>query len=156
MRALVVGTFVAVVAFGAVSCGGSTTHNVFVDEAARICREANARFAELEIVDPTARRAAAVLERVSEIGSEALEDLRDLKPPERDQVDVASWLGTLEQALDEVGYIHELLGEDRFGEALDAAVRADLLTGRARTLARRVGLERVCSVPKLLPEDITG
>jgi hypothetical protein len=124
-----------------------------VDEATTICRRANGAFADLEIVDSTAARAAAALEEMSAIGGSALAELRDLEPPEHDQTDVGSWLGTLEQALDEVGYIRELLLDDRAGEALEAAVRADVLTRRAQTLARGVGLDRSCRVPRLIPRS---
>jgi hypothetical protein len=153
VRALV-GALAAVVALGFAGCGGGgrSTHDVFVDDATTICRKANGAFADLEIVDPTAADAAAALEQVSAIGIAALTELRDLKPPEQDQTDVGSWLGTLEQALDEVGYIRELLTDDRVGEALQAAVRADLLTRRAQTLARGVGLDRACRVPRLIPQ----
>jgi hypothetical protein len=149
----VVGVVVALVVIGLTGCGGGgrTTHEQFVHEAARICRGVNAKFREIDSVDPTAARAAAVLEEVLAIGGDALVDLRELKPPTKDQTDVGAWLGTLEQALDEVGYIRALLAEGRIGEALDAAVRADLLTKRAQTLARAVGLDRVCRVPRLIP-----
>jgi hypothetical protein len=149
----VVGALAALVAIGLAGCGdgGRSTHGTFVDDAASICRSANVRFAEIDIVRPNAARAAEALESVVSIGSEALLDLRELKPPVKDQADVSAWLGTLEQALDEVVYIRDLLGEDRFGEALDAAVRADLLTERALTLARKVGLDRVCRVPRIIP-----
>jgi len=42
--------------------------------------------------------------------------------------------------------------DDQLTRALDAAVRADLLTRRAQTLAREVGLDRACRVPRLLPQ----
>lgn len=152
MRA-VVAAFAALVAIGLVGCGGGgrASHGDFVDDAARICRTANQRFSDIEVVDPTAAGAAKAFESVIETGAQALGELRDLKPPTDDQAAVGAWLGTLEQALDEVGYIRELLADGRVGLALEAAVRADLLTKRAQTLARRVGLDRACRVPRLIP-----
>jgi hypothetical protein len=147
-----VGALAALVAIGAVGCGGGrSSHDAFVDDAARICRAANADFSEIETMRPTAERAIVALESVMAIGADALADLSDLKPPTADQVDVNAWLGTLEQALDEVAYIHGLLAQDRVGEALEAAARADMLTKRAQTLARQVGLDRACRVPRILP-----
>jgi hypothetical protein len=148
----VVAAFFALVVIGLAGCGGgSRSHDGFVDDAARICRTANQRFSDIDVVDPTAVGAAEALESVIQTGTQALAELRELKPPTGDQAAVGAWLGTLEQALDEVGYTQELLADDRIGLALEAAVRADLLTKRAQTLARRVGLDRVCRVPRLIP-----
>jgi hypothetical protein len=139
-------------AIGAAGCGGErSSHDAFVDDAGRICRAANAHFSEIEIMRPTADRAIAALESVMAIGADALADLSELEPPTNQQVEVSAWLGTLEQALDEVAYMHELLAQDRVGQAVAAAARADLLTKRAQTLARQVGLDRVCRVPRILP-----
>lgn len=152
MRA-VFGALAALVAIGLAGCGdgGRSTHGIFVDDAASICRAANAKFAEIDLVRPNLTRAAQALESVVTIGGDALLELRELKPPVNDQRDVGAWLGTLEQALNEVEYTRELLGAGRIGQALDAAVRADLLTRRAQTLARRIGLDRACRVPRLIP-----
>jgi hypothetical protein len=149
----VFGTLAALVAIGLAGCGGGgrSSHGTFVDDAASICRSANMKFAEIDIARPNAARAAAALESVVTIGSDALLSLRELKPPVKDQTDVSAWLGTLEQALDEVQYMRDLLAQDRVGQAIDAALRADLLTTRAGTLARKVGLDRVCRVPRLIP-----
>ncbi len=142
----------ALAAIGGAGCGGGrSTHSGFVEDAAGICRAANRQFEELEIVRPTAAGAVAVLESVTAIGGEALGDLRELKPPTKSQEEVGAWLGLLEQALDEVQYTRDLLADDRVGQALEAALRADQLTRRARTVARRVGLDRVCRVPRLVP-----
>lgn len=153
MRAIV-GALFALTALGCVGCGaGPSTHRTFVQEAAHVCRDANRDFSDIEISRPDAGLAAAALERVVEIGSGALERLRDLKPPEKDQRGVQAWLSTLEQALDQVSYARELLTGGRIDLAIDAAQRADLLTGRARVLARRIGVDRVCRVPRLIPQQ---
>jgi hypothetical protein len=144
---------VALVAIGLAACGGGgrSTHEAFVSDAARICRGANDEFSRIDVVDPTVQGAAKALESVIATGTDALSRLHDLKPPNADQESVGAWLGTLEQALDEVAYIHELLGQNKVGLALEAATRADMLTKRAQTLARDVGLDRVCRVPRLIP-----
>jgi len=149
----VAGALAVLVALGLAGCGdgGLTSHGAFVHDAARICRTANASFTEIDVVRLNAERAVAVLEQVLTIGDDALDDLRALKPPTDAQRDVEAWLGLLDQALDEVGYARDRLVDDQLTRALDAAVRADLLTRRAQTLAREVGLDRVCRVPRLLP-----
>jgi hypothetical protein len=149
----VVAALAALVATGLVACGGGSpsTHDAFVSDAARICHHANERFADVTIVAPTAENAATALDEVIATGTGALRDLRALKPPPADQEAVGAWLGALDQALDEVGYTQDLLRQRRIGLALEAAVRADRLTRRAQTLARDVGLDRVCRVPRLIP-----
>jgi hypothetical protein len=142
---------VATVVLTLVACGGGRTHRGFVDEAADICRQANTRFAGIEIVRPSAAEADAALGDIIEIGALALQDLRRVKPPKGDQAAVNAWLGALEQALDEVAYARTLLRDDETLLAFGAIQRADVLTRRARVLARALGLERVCEVPQLLP-----
>ena len=142
---------VATVALTLVACGGGRTHRGFVDEAADICRQANARFAGIDVVRPSAAQADAALGDIIEIGALALQDLRRVKPPKGDQTAVNAWLGTLEQALDEVAYRANAAARRR-----DPARRRRHRTGRradatARVLARALGLERVCEVPELLP-----
>ena len=153
MRAIV-GALFALTALGCVGCGADpSSHHGFVHEAALVCRQANRELSEIEISRPDARLAAAALERVVEIGSGALERLHDLKPPDKDAQNVQAWLGTLEQALDQLSYARELLTGGRIDLAIDAAQRADRLTGRARVLARRIGVDRVCHVPRLIPQQ---
>jgi DUF1009 family protein len=122
-----------------------------VGDAGRICAEANHRFAQVEILQPSAERAEVALTEVVEIGAAALRDLRRVKPPKGDEADVSAWLATLEQALDEVDYARALLRAGDVVLAIAAVERADLLTARARTLARSFGVERVCRVPELIP-----
>jgi hypothetical protein len=136
-----------------VGCGGGRTHRTYLHEAADVCREANARFAGIEVVSPSAAQADAALGDIIEIGALALQDLRRVKPPKADQAEVNAWLGALEQALDEVSYARALLRDDEVLLALGAIERADVLTRRARVLARALGLDRVCAVPELLPGD---
>jgi hypothetical protein len=135
------------------ACGGGGSHRGFVDEASDICRQANTRFASIEIVRPTAAPADAALGDIIEIGALALQDLRRVKPPKGDQAEVNSWLGALEQALDEVAYARTLLRDEKILLAVGAIERADVLTRRARVLARTLGLARVCAVPELLPDE---
>jgi hypothetical protein len=142
---------VATVALTLVACGGGGSHRGFVDQAADICRQANARFASIEIVRPTAADADAALGDIIEIGALALQDLRRLKPPKGDVAEVDAWLSALEQALDEVAYARTLLRDNEILLAVDAIERADVLTRRARVLPRALGLERACAVPELLP-----
>lgn len=141
----------ATVVLTLVACGGGRSHRGFVVEAADICREANARFARIRIVPPTAERADAALGDIIEIGALALQDLRRVKPPKDDQAEASEWLGALEQALDEVAYARTLLRDGEFLLAVGAIERADVLTRRSRVLARALGLDRVCAVPELLP-----
>ena len=137
---------VATVALTLVACGGGGSHRGYVHEAADICRRANARFASIEIVRPTGAQADAALGDIIEIGALALQDLRRIKPPKDDQAARrTSWLGALEQALDEVAlHPRTLLRDGEVLQALDAIERADVLTRRSRVLARALGLERVC------------
>lgn len=119
-------------------------------EAGRICAQANRRFAQVELVEPSADRAEVALTEVVEIGAAALRDLRRVKPTKGDEADVSAWLGTLEQALDEVDYARALLRAGDVVLAIAAIERADVLTARARALARSFGVERACRVPELI------
>lgn len=133
--------------------GGAPSRSRFARDAGRICREANERFARVDVVGPDAAGADAALGDIVEIGGLAIRDLRRVKPPNRDQSGVEAWLGALEQALDEVTYARMLVLDDEIVGALAAIARADILTRRARELARAVGVARVCAVPELLPGD---
>jgi hypothetical protein len=147
----VVGVVVLALVASACGGGGRRSHGEFVHAAGRICREANDRFAEVDIVRPTADRAAAALTEVLEVGAAAMRDLRRVKPPKGDEREVAAWLGALEQALDEVQYARLLVRRHHVVRAVAAIARADVLTHRAEHLAARVGVDRVCEVPRLLP-----
>lgn len=133
-------------------CGGGRSHADFRRDTSRICRETNDRFARVQVERPNAARAQATLSEIVGIGAEALRELRRIKPPKRARADVDSWLGVLEQALDEVDYARTLLHDGDVTRAVSALARADVLAGRAEHLAARVGIGRACRVPKLLPE----
>jgi len=152
MRAAVV-ALVSLTVVGLAGCGGGggPSHRDFVQDAGSICQEANQRFARVEIVSPTATRAEAALGDIVEIGAIALRDLRRVKPPKGDASEAAAWLAALEQALDEVDYARTLLRDGDVVRAVAAIARADVLTRRARKLARATGVARVCQVPELLP-----
>ena len=145
-------TLVAALVVTLAGCGGGRrSHADFVHDAEDICHEANARFARVEIVRPSAAGAEAALEKIVEIGAVAIHDLRRVKPPKGDEAHVSAWLGALEQALDELDYARTLLRDAEIVRAVGAVARADVLTRRAEVLARRVGVARVCAVPQLLP-----
>jgi hypothetical protein len=147
-------TLVAMIIVAGAACGGGpTTHTDFVRDAGHICRDANRRFARVDIVNPSAVGAEAALADIGEIGGVAIGDLRNVKPPKGDAAEVSAWLGALEQALDEVEYARELLRDDEIVRALAAIDRADVLTRRARHLGRAIGVARVCDVPELLPDS---
>ena len=136
---------------GLSACGGGRSHADFVRDTSRICRETNDRFGRVEVERPNDAHAHAALSEIVGIGAEALRELRRVKPPKSAQADVDSWLGVLEQALDEVDYARTLLRGGDVTRAVSAIARADVLSGRAERLATRVGLGRACRVPKLLP-----
>jgi hypothetical protein len=146
---------VLVVASAAGACGGGgrRSHADFLRAAGRICHQANERFERVDIVRPTAARADAALTEILEVGAAAIRDLRKVKPPKGDEREVATWLGTLEQALDEIEYARALVRDGRVARAVAAIGRADVLTVRARALAVALGVDRVCRVPRLLPRD---
>jgi hypothetical protein len=136
---------------GLTACSGGRSRADFVRDSSRICRETNDRFARVEVERPSEAHAQAALSEIVGIGAEALRELRRVKPPKSAQADVDSWLGVLEQALDEVDYARTLLGGGDVTRAVSAIARADVLAGRAERLAARVGIGRACHVPKLLP-----
>jgi hypothetical protein len=153
MRVIALTIAVVTLLVGVAGCGGRRSHSDFVHDAGDICHDANARFAQVDVVRPSAAHAATALAEIVEIGAVAIHDLRRVKPPKGDEAEVSEWLGALEQALDEVDYARTLLEQDEIVRAIGAITRADVLTRRARVLAQRVGVARACTVPQLLPGD---
>jgi hypothetical protein len=133
------------------ACGGGKSRADFVRDTSRICRETNDRFARVKVERPSEAHARAALSEIVGIGAEALRELRRVKPPRSAQADVDSWLGLLEQALDEVDYARALLRGGDVTRAVSAIARADVLATRAERIAGDIGIGRACRVPKLLP-----
>jgi len=153
VRSLAVALFLAfAVAVSLPACGGGVrSHADFVRDTSRICKETNDRFARVDVERPNQARAQAALTEIVSIGAEALRELHRVKPPKRAQADVDSWLGLLEQALDEVDYARTLLQGGDVTRAVSAIARADVLAARAERLAAIIGIGHACRVPKLLP-----
>jgi hypothetical protein len=121
------------------ACGGGEqlTRREFAREASRICRDANARLARVDVPPFTDHRAAAhALERTSEHARDAIRELHDLRGHTAETTGVGAWLAILDQATDELDLTAAALHAGNERGAIEAAGRAEALDRRGRELGR--------------------
>jgi len=147
----------------AAACGGGGDARLskaeYVKKANAICEAGNARTSR--VAPPSLADSAAVERAIGEMVSiqrRALRKLRDLDPPEQDQLGVDEWLMRVGQTLDQMDAVRQAVG-DGDATAIDQAnAKGAELNDEAETFADAYGLEscstateEVVATPPLRP-----
>jgi len=147
---LIGAALVGVVVLGA--CGGSGSRlstRDYVRTSSTVCARANRDVRRID-VERLARtgRIDHVAVRIVAIHREAVEDLRELRPPKAYESIARLWIALVDQALDEVDSMRNALRTGATAEARMYAAHAVALSRRARAVAGGYGIT-ACAVPDL-------
>lgn len=132
---------VAALALVALSaCSQGPTKEEFIEQADRICREADAKTTDLE--PPTSPDdLAGFVTKAQEITEELLQDLRELEPPEGDEDVIEDMTNRIEAAMELLPEI-QAAAEERQVEEIDRlATELQEEAAEANRIAQDYGLE---------------
>jgi hypothetical protein len=127
-------------------CGGSDGADEFAADANRICREGEARLAE--VVEEAGSDASAVLERGTEAYEPYMARLRRLRPPEDLREDWTAFLDRVQEAFDLFPRLAEATRTADAQELSELAERFEAIASATRPFAEQHGLD------DCLPEDV--
>jgi hypothetical protein len=136
------------IAGGAVAgCGGGNdrlTAPQYSRAASELCRRGNRAVAQIEIPPLTdspdaasgaSKAASHAMVRIVVVQRATIDDLRDVRPPERFTGTVQKWIALLDQGVDELEVMSARLRAGHTDEALVYGAKATTLLDRARELA---------------------
>ena len=130
---------VALVALGACS-NGELTKEEFIEQADRLCREADQK---TEGVEPPRTPAALkdFVDKASEITATLLDDLRELEPPEADADVIDTMIGHIESAMEMLPDIQAAAEAKDIKEIGRLATELKVEAGKANEIAQDYGLQ---------------
>ena len=121
-----------------VGCGGGQDRlsaSGYARAANAMCMHADRMVARVEIPRFSSQHdASRAIARIVVITREAVDDLRDLKPPERLSDTVQRWIALLDQAADELEQMAAHVRTGRIDAAVDFGAKATILFDRAEQL----------------------
>jgi ABC-type enterochelin transport system substrate-binding protein len=134
------------------ACGGGSDQLSaagYARAASAICARANRAVSRVDLTEMHDRlRAARSLSRVVVIERRSLDELRDLRHPQRLAAVVPQWLALLDQATDELELMAQHLRHGNDAEAGEYAMKATTLLARARELVAPMRMTS-CRGPEL-------
>jgi hypothetical protein len=121
-------------------CGGGNSRNDFMGDTLAICAKANARVKALGT--PVSFTDTQLYARQSKdaVGDE-IDELRELTPPPELEDSFAAYLATLEQRHRQLDRLAKGADENSMAIVQDVGTELGVLTAKARTQARRAGID---------------
>jgi len=121
-------------------CGGGNERlsaRDFAHQASALCRRVNRAVARIELPRFTAAsdgtpEAARAVTRIVVVQRDTIDELRDLRPPERLSLTVQKWIALLDQGADELELMALRMRGGHTDDALAYGAKAVILLDRAR------------------------
>lgn len=141
MDRMQIARIVAALALMALSaCSQGPTKEEFIEQADRICREADAKTTDLE--PPTSSNALAdFVTKARDITEELLRDLRELEPPDGDEDVIEDMTNRIEAAMELLPEIQAAAEERNLREINRLATQLQDEAAEANRIAQEYGLE---------------
>jgi hypothetical protein len=121
-------------------CGGGNSRESFVSDALAICGKANERVRLLGTPESFTETQLYARQSKDAVRDE-LDELRDLTPPPELEDAFAAYLQTLEQRHRQLDLLADAADENNMAIVREVGTELGVLTTRARTQARRAGIE---------------
>jgi hypothetical protein len=132
-------------------CGGGSDRlsaQGYARAAGAVCARVNRVVVRIELTSASDVDAVRALRRVVDLHRRAIDDLRDLRPPERLAGTVQRWIALLDQGADELDLMRARLRAGEDAEAADYGAKATTLFDRARDLVAPLRVTS-CNGPEL-------
>lgn len=123
------------------ACSDGLSKEEYIEQADRICAEADAKTEDIE-PPKSAAELESFVDEAQRITGELLSDLRELEPPEEDRDTIRQMLSKIEEAM---GYLPDIEAAARERDTEELGVIAKKLqdaASEANRLARDYGLKR--------------
>jgi hypothetical protein len=135
VRALLALVLVAAVA----GCGGGSSHDDFVRDAAAICKRANERVTALGVPE-SYTDTLLYARRAEDAVRDQIEALRELDPPEGDRKHFEDYLDTLARRRVQLDHLSVAADANNISDIQGIGTQLNALTRQGRAQARRAGL----------------
>jgi hypothetical protein len=132
--------FVVSALLAVAGCGGKSKDDVIAD-GDEICREANEKINELnQEVDDLDSLATASAE-AQDLADDAVNDLKDLDPPDEDREVFDNWIDKIEEQVDLIGELEEAAEDGDADRVRELAEEGEQIEDEANELARDYGFD---------------
>jgi hypothetical protein len=120
-------------------CGGGSSREDFVEDAAEICTRSNERVKALGTPESFTDTLLYARQAEDAVGDQ-LDDLRELNPPAEQADDFEAYLATVEDRRRQLELLADAADRNNMSDIQGIGSELTLLTAKARTRARRAGL----------------
>lgn len=123
------------------ACSGAMSREEYIEEADRLCAEADAKTRDLEPPKSPAELEEFAAE-AQDITGQLLDDLRDLEPPEEGRETIEQMLSKIEEAMGYLPDIQQAAAAGNTRELSGIAQNLQSAASEANRLAQEYGFER--------------